>query len=70
MEDKQKILDLFLPALQATRGLSDLKSLTYSRKSYGDEVVTAEFDSGSTVEINVSWDSGIAMISDVAKQLH
>ena len=24
MEDKQKILDLFLPALQATRNISDL----------------------------------------------
>ena len=29
MEDKQKILDLLLPALQATRNLSDLVELEY-----------------------------------------
>lgn len=29
MEDKQKILDLLLPALQATRNLSDLVGLEY-----------------------------------------
>lgn len=31
-EDKQKILDLLLPALQATRNLHDLKSLEYSEE--------------------------------------
>ena len=31
MEDKQKICDLLLPALQATRNLYDLEKLTYHR---------------------------------------
>ena len=30
MEDKQKICDLLLPALQATRNLHDLQELEYS----------------------------------------
>ena len=31
MEDKQKILDLLLPALQATRNLADLVGLEYRK---------------------------------------
>lgn len=62
MEQKQEILDKLLPALQATRALDNLKSLTYSREK---ETVTAVFESGGTRTINVAADSGIAMIQDV-----
>ena len=40
MEDKQKILDLLLPALQATRNLSDLVELEYREDR---ELVYAKF---------------------------
>ena len=42
-EDKQKILDLLLPTLQATSNLHDLTSLLYDRA--GDrEIVIAVFN--------------------------
>lgn len=66
MEDKQKILDLLLPALQATRNLFDLVSLQYDGKN---EIVVATFDSGYIKTANVAMDSGTAMIKDLIKQI-
>lgn len=66
MENKQKICDLLLPALQATRNLQDLVSLDYDAKK---ELVYASFVSGSTKIANVSMDSGTAMIQDIMSQI-
>ena len=68
-EDKQKICDLLLPALQATNNLYDLAKLTYSRADNGSEVVIAEFTSGYRKIANVSMDSGTSMIRDIVKQI-
>ena len=66
MENKQRICDLLLPALQATRNLSDLTALTFDPDT---ELVTATFDSGFTKHANVACDSGTAMIRDIIKQI-
>ena len=65
MEDKQKILDLLLPALQATRNLSDLVGLEYREDR---ELVYAKFASGNKIA-NVACDSGTALIRDVIGQI-
>lgn len=66
MEDKQKICDLLLATLQATRNAHDLISLTYD----GDrETVTATFVGGGKYIINVALDSGTAMIRDIMKRM-
>lgn len=65
-EDKQIICDLLLPALQATRSLFDLKKLQYDPDK---EIVTAYFDNDWTKVVNVSADSGIAMIKDIIKHI-
>lgn len=65
-EDKQQICDLLLPALQATRALSDLVKLTYSAD---EDMVIAEFATGNTKKANVAMDSGISMIKDIVKQI-
>ena len=65
-EDKQHILDLLLPALQATRNLSDLTDLRYDRLL---ETVTATFESGHTKLVNVACDSGTAMIKDILRTI-
>ena len=62
-EDKQLILDLWLPALQATRNLHDLQELEYDAKN---EFVYAKFQGGTKV-VNVAMDSGTAMMKDVLK---
>lgn len=66
MEDKQKILDLLLPALQATRGLHDLIELKYDSSN---ELVEAVFSSGGRRYVNGTLDSGIAMIKDVISRI-
>ena len=65
-EDKQKILDLLLPALQATRNLYDLQDLEYSEER---DLVYAKFESGYQKVVNVAMDSGTAIIPDIFKQI-
>lgn len=65
MENKQKILDLLLPTLQATRNLSDLVSLEYIADK---ELVKATFPSGFKYA-NVAADSGTLMIRDIITQI-
>ena len=66
MEDKQKICDLLLPALQETRNLQDLEKLTYNEDN---ETVVATFWYGRKKIVNVHMDSGTAMISDIVEQI-
>lgn len=63
-EDKQKILDLLLPALQETRALDDLMSLVYVKTEQGEERVIAIFPAGDKI-VNITGDSGTSMILDV-----
>ena len=65
-ENKQKICDLLLPVLQATRNLYDLVSLVYDEKS---ETVKATFVTGYTKIANVAADSGTSMIRDIIGQI-
>ena len=66
MENKRTICALLLKTLRATDNAHDLVSLTYSAD---EEVVTALFESGGKRVINVSMDSGTAMIRDVMVNL-
>ena len=69
-EDKRQIVNMLLPVLQQTRQCWDLADLDYSgHLANGDENVTAFFLSGGRKCINVTGDSGIALISDIAKGL-
>lgn len=68
MEDKQKILDLLLPTLQATRKNADLKELTYKARN-NNEFVICKFESGFELFVNVTMDSGMAMIRDIMRAI-
>lgn len=68
MEDKQKILDLLVPALQAMRDQHDLVSLIYEEKSDTRQEVVINYDNGSR-RVNVSLDSGIAMVRDILRAM-
>ena len=66
MEDKQKICDLLLITLQATRSAADALSISYDAE---DETVTVTFLTGGKRVVNVAMDSGTAMIRDIMKNL-
>lgn len=66
MEDKRKICDLLLPALQATSNLHDLIDLEYD--PIGEKVI-ATFASGGVKVANVAMDSGTSMIRDIIYQI-
>lgn len=71
MEDKQKICDLLLATLQATREYSDLASLTYvvpKQPNRYESYVDATYTNGYTVRVNTSLDSGYSMIRDIMAQ--
>ena len=69
MEDKQMICDKLTEALKLTRQYADLQSLIYLRRGEDHETVTALFTQGTMREINVSMDSGSAMIRDILRAL-
>lgn len=64
-EDKQLICDLLCWALKATRDQHDLDALIY-HKDDGEEFVEICYPNGGT-NVNVTMDSGIAMIRDILR---
>ena len=68
-EDKQKICDLLLPVLQATRELYDLVSLEYVEQDEYTELVKGKFANGAEKVANVSLNSDVAMIRHIVEQI-
>lgn len=66
MEDRQKICDLLLPALQATENLQDLESLEYDTKT---ELVHATFVSGRRKIAKAATNTGASMICNIILQI-
>ena len=69
MDNKAQFVEQHLsPLLVAAEvGICDAK---YHKNAFGyDEVVVVTFDSGTAVPCNVTWDSKIAIVRDVLKQL-
>lgn len=67
-EDKQRICDLLCAALKATRDQQDLQALVYHFNGPDDQMVSITWSEGGT-SVNVSMDSGIAMIRDILRAL-
>ncbi len=65
MEDKGRICELLLKALQETRNNGDMTELTYDE---AHETVTICWLSRKRV-VNVSMDSGMAMIRDIIRAI-
>ncbi|MEJ8735818.1 hypothetical protein [Mediterraneibacter sp. ICN-202921] len=66
MEDKQKICDLLLPALQATRAFYDLDDLEYIPEQ---GIVIATFADGTIRKVDVWLKEGDQVIIETIKQL-
>ena len=71
-ENKSAICHALEDALRLTRQYSDLIVLDYHGPEItgnGEETVTAEFVNQGSVHINVTADSGAAMIRDIMRAL-
>ena len=68
-ESKKDICYKLLGVLKSTTHLHDLVDLEYFKLGKDDEVVIATFSNGCSKKVNVSLDSGIAMIADIVSQL-
>lgn len=68
-ENKQDICTLLCEALRATRDQEDLIAITYDKNTIGDETATLTYLNGYKRSVNVTLDSGIAMIRDILKNL-
>lgn len=70
IENKKDICEKLMKTLQATRYFKDLTGLEYSGVlPDGEEYVNALFRDGGRKTINVTCDSGYALIEDVMKGL-
>ena len=64
-ENKREIIQTLLPALQKTRRFCDLDNLYYITTEDCDEKVVALYANGCTRKVNVTGDSGWALIRDI-----
>lgn len=67
-EDKEAIVKGLLPVLQMTRAGADIVGLKYERSS-GFETVIVTYANSYEKHINVSCDSGVAMIQDICRKI-
>ena len=68
MENKQAICDALAATLRLTRNHSDLDRIEYENdEELGLEFATIYWNGGTARKVNVSLDSGTAMIRDIMK---
>lgn len=67
-EDMQMICNRLLATLQITRGGQNLTDLVYSVEPFR-ETVTMVFKNGSRRKINVTSDSGVALIYELIRAM-
>lgn len=68
-EDKQMICNRLCETLKETRDQEDLAAITYEKNSAGYETATLTYINGGARTINVTMDSGVAMIRDIMRTL-
>lgn len=68
-ENKQHICDLLAEALKATRDQSDLVRIRYEEIGSDHQQVVIDYENGGHRSVNVSLDSGVAMIRDIMRAI-
>lgn len=67
-EDKDQIIGMLFHVLRMTRAGEDIKSLKRTKKGFS-ETAEIKYESGWTEYVDVTADSGIAMIIDICKAI-
>jgi hypothetical protein len=68
-ENYQEICDELCRVLKKTRYLPDLAEIRHEYETSGDRTAVCVFEGGFRKRINVSSDSGFAMIKDILNNL-
>lgn len=68
-ENKQEILDKLCVTLKLTRDQHSLTRIDYERFEDGTEIAVLSYEGNGKKSINISMDSGIAMIRDITRYL-
>jgi len=68
-ENKQEICNKLCLALQCTSGQRDLIGIEYRAFENDREIARMVYEGGSWKEVNVSADSGTAMIRDIMEAI-
>lgn len=68
-ENMQAICDALCTALQLTRDQADLQRIRYEEVVPGEQQVVLDYEGDYHRSVNVSLDSGIAMIRDILRAL-
>lgn len=70
MEDKQKICEALLVALQFTYSYADVEDIVFEKDMNGDDdMVTVSFRNGTEKRIYVGMDNGFAMCKDILNNI-
>lgn len=70
MENKEHILKLLLICLQETRAGDNIIGLDLRYDNYSNEFVRIQYQNGFHQDVNVTADSGLAMIHSVVEALY
>ena len=68
-KNKQEILNALCHVLKLTSNAADVESISYEKTDGGMEYANVLFEGGGKRKINISMDSGTAMIHDVMQNL-
>ena len=68
-EDKNYIIQMLLQALRFTIAGQGIAEIEYKMISNGDEFATIIYDNGCRKPINITADSGVALMRDILRGL-
>ena len=68
-EDKKVVIQMLLQALRCTVAGVDLADIEYKVLTDGTEIATLIYDTGYRKNINISFDSGIALMRDILREV-
>lgn len=68
-EDKQEIINWLFQTLKQTVAGVGLEAIKYEALSNGDEIAVLMYDNGYRKSVNISCDSGVALMRDILRAI-
>lgn len=68
-EDKQNIINYLFQTLKQTVAGVGLEAIRYEQLTNGDEIAVLMYDNGYRKSVNISCDSGVALMRDILRNL-